>query len=334
MTEQSPPEHWACLAGGNALGIFQAGAIEALLDADVRITRVAGTSIGAVTAALWFGGPAESAAHRLRTYWERATENYVVGGVRAARRAAASRALVGGQSGLFRPSLPGFFSATPMAPPVDHLHSTAPMRRTLEELVDFDRLNDGRVRVIVNALDQQTAEEVVFDSARVPLTVDHVMASSALPLLFPPVEIDGRALVDAGLSANLPIAALFADPPQRDTVCWAIDLWPPVAERATSLEAVARRQNDLIFAAQSKHALQRVAETVAPVLQEAGVRAAVHHLGYDGGTWEIGTKAFDYSSTALQRRARAGRAAMDRALAGPSALDGAGLHLVRHPFHG
>lgn len=327
-------EHWVCLAGGNALGIFHLGAIEALTEAGVGVQRVSGTSIGAVTAALWFGGPPAGALARLQAYWDRATESYLFGTARTTRQLAASRALLGGQSGLFRPTLPGLASTAPLAPATDHLHSTAPMRRTLEELVDFDALNDGRVRVVLNALDQETAEEVVFDSAQTPLTVDHVLASSALPLLFPPVQIDGRFLVDAGLSANLPIAALLADPPATDTVCWAIDLWPAAAPRADTLEAVARRQNDLLFAAQSNHALVRVAETVGPALRAAGVRAAVHHVGYDGSSWEVGAKAFDYSAVALQRRRRAGREAMQTALAHAPLPAADGLRFHRHRFHG
>lgn len=332
MAERSPPDHWLCLAGGNALGAFHRGAVEALVEEGIPITRVAGASIGAVTAALWLGGPPESAGERLRSFWRRSQDNAVLGLLRGARQMAAMRALTGGMPWLFHPALPGFWAMYPFAPSDDHLHSTGPLRQTLLDLIDFDALNDGPVRLIVNALNQQTAEDVVFDSATTRLTVDHLMATTALPLLFPPVEIDGRLLIDPGLSANLPVVALFKDPPEGDTLCWALDLWPPMADRAVSPDTVTRRVQDMMFSAQSRHALERLALTTSPLLKDAGLGVAIHHLGYDGGDWEIAAKGFDYSPTAILRRVRAGREAMRQALASPAPSPEPGLHITRHEF--
>lgn len=331
MAHHPSPDHWVCLAGGNALGSFHMGAIEALVRARVPVSRVAGASIGAVMAGLWLGGPPETAPDRIGAFWRRARDRSALSDLRAVRQAAAMRAFLGGRPRLFGPTLPGLWAMHPLAPDDDHIHSTAPMRRALLDLIDFDRLNDGGTRLIVNALDQQTAEDVVFDSAETRLTVDHLMATTALPVLFPPVEIGGRLLVDPGLSANLPIRALFREAPARDTLCWAIDLWPPTAHRAVSPDTVTRRSQDLLFAAQGRHALERLVETLSPALQQAGVAVAVHHLGYDGGDWEIAAKAFDFSPTAMSRRCRAGTAAMEQTLA-PPAPAGPGLHVMRHVF--
>lgn len=332
MAELSRPDHWACLAGGNALGAFHLGAIQTLVEAEIPVSRVAGASIGAVTAGLWLGGPPETAAERIEAFWDRAQDNSVLGPLRGMRQMAALRALLGGQPLLFRPTLPGLWAAHPLAPDDDHLHSTVPMRQTLLDLIDFDHLNDGPVRLIVNALDQETAEDVVFDSAHTRLTVDHLMASAALPLLFPPVEIDGRLLVDPGLSANLPLGALFRDPPRRATICWALDLWPPQARRATSPDTLARRGQDLMFAAQTRHTLERLEREAGAALKDAGIPVAVHHLGYDGGDWEVGAKAFDYSPAALARRIQAGDEAMRQALAAAGPAPGPGLQVTRHDF--
>ena len=330
MAEDSLTEHWVCLAGGNALGAFHLGAIEVLLDAGLPVRRVAGASIGAITAALWLGGPREMAKQRMRAFWARAVDRSVFAGTRPARQTSALRALLGGRPWLFNPTLPGIWAMHFLAPNDDHLHSTALMRQTLAELIDFDHLNNGETRLIISALDQETSEDVVFDSATTRLTVDHLMASSALPLIFPPVRLDGRLLVDAGFSANLPVAAIFRDPPERNTVCWAIDLWPPTARRAPSPDTVARRAQDLMFAAQSRHALERLTETLSPRLQDAGIGVAVHHLGYDGGDWEVAAKAFDYSRAALERRRRAGAAEMTRVLSGHAPLQGGGFSVFRH----
>lgn len=329
MAEDCSTEHWVCLAGGNALGAFHLGAVETLLDSGLPVSRVAGTSIGAITAALWLGGPRETAKKRLRAFWGRSVDRSVWAGTRPARQASAMRAMFGGRPRLFNPTLPGIWAAHFLAPNDDHLHSTAAMRQTLADLIDFDSLNDGGTRVIVTALDQETSEDVVFDSATTRLTLDHVMASSALPLIFPPVRIDGRLLVDAGLSANLPIAAMFRELPERHTVCWALDLWPPKARQAASPDTVARRAQDLMFAAQSRHALEHLTETLSPRLQDAGIGAVVHHLGYDGGDWEVAAKGFDYSRPALERRRRAGTDEMSRALSAYAPPRQAGFSVSR-----
>ena len=109
--------------------------------------------------------PPETAPERIGAFWRRAADRSALSDLRALRQAAAMRALLGGRPRLFGPTLPGLWAMHPLAPDDDHIHSTAPMRRALLDLIDFDRLNDGGTRLIVNALDQQTAEDVVFDSA-------------------------------------------------------------------------------------------------------------------------------------------------------------------------
>ena len=115
MSEATRPDHWICLAGGNALGAFHIGALEALLAEDIPLTRVAGASIGAITAGLWLGGPRETAGRRLRTFWQRAEEKSALGILRGFRQMAALRSVLGGQQWLFRPSLPGLWAAHPLA---------------------------------------------------------------------------------------------------------------------------------------------------------------------------------------------------------------------------
>ena len=56
----------------------------------------------------------------------------------------------------------------------------------------------------------------------------------------------------------------------------------------------------------------------------------MHHLGYDGGDWEVAAKAFDYSRAALERRRRAGAAEMTRVLSSHAPLQGGGFSVFRH----
>ena len=84
-----------------------------------------------------------------------------------------------------------------------------------------------------------------------------------------------------------------------------------------------------MFAAQSRHALERLSETLSPRLHEAGIGAVVHHLGYDGGDWEVAAKGFDYSRAALERRRRAGTEEMTRALSAYAPPREAGFTVLR-----
>ena len=72
------------------------------------------------------------------------------------------------------------------------IYQTAPLHRTLAELADLNRLNYGAIRVIVGAIDVETALIRYFDNAEHNLTFDAVMASGSLPPGFPMTEIDGQ----------------------------------------------------------------------------------------------------------------------------------------------
>ena len=58
------------LQGGGALGAYQAGVYEALLDNGVEPTWIAGISIGAINSAIIVGNPAENRVAKLRAFWE------------------------------------------------------------------------------------------------------------------------------------------------------------------------------------------------------------------------------------------------------------------------
>jgi NTE family protein len=102
------------------------------------------------------------------------------------------------------------------------LLDTAPARRTLAAALGGEvlRIRDG-VRVVVAAVEECSGEVVHFTNSapagsgftEVALTVDHLMAGAAAPILFPPVHIDGRSYVDAGMVANTPLTPAMAYAP-------------------------------------------------------------------------------------------------------------------------
>ena len=91
-------------------------------------------------------------------------------------------------------------------------YDTAPLRDSLERLVDFDLLNSGAVRLSVGAVSVTKGNFCYFDSREQRIDARHVMASGALPPGFPPIEIDGEFYWDGGIVSNTPLQYVLDEP--------------------------------------------------------------------------------------------------------------------------
>lgn len=322
------------LAGGNALGAFEAGACARLHAGGLRPEWVVGVSIGAVNAALLAGNPEDRRVEALRSFWQDATladpwDVPWVGPPDDMQRLRRQlRALTLGNPTVFAPRFVGG-RGTP--PDRIGLHDLAPLRRSLERLVDFDLLNRGPVRFSCRAVDLESGEDVIFDTRSMTVGPEHVVASCALIPEFRPVEIYGRLFGDGGLSGNLPIETVTRDGTWGG-LCVVVD---PFSGRGrpfeTLMEAVARRF-ELMFASQTRRqlethdrerhlrtllreALDRVPPAQRRSAAMAAARAAAEHPEVDVETvmWrasdEIGLRFYDYSPQAIDSRWQGGEAA-------------------------
>ena len=304
------------LGGGNAVAAYDAGAYEALEQAGHMPDHLAGVSAGAVTAVLIAGNPPGRRVAALHAFWDAvATPQpaWPAPWARASQLADGMQARLFGRPGMFRPRLSAL--ANPDAPP--GFYDLAPLRATLAGLVDLDRLNGGDIRVSVFAVDLRTGEELVFDTARAPITLDHVLGSCALLPNFLPVAVDGRLLVDGGLAANTP-AHLVLDPPGDALTCFVVDPFPLAAARPGRLLDAQERQSDLIFASQTRRTLQaqqQLWSLAARLAPETPPRGMAWRIEYRAGEDETAIKGFDFGTAVLQRRWAAGAADMRAALA-------------------
>jgi NTE family protein len=204
--KQRPP--FECVAlllqGGGALGAYQAGVYEALADADIHPDWTAGISIGAINGALIAGNAPEARVDKLRAFWQRVTarpycewtESLLLTKGDAVRewqnQMSAYLALVGGASGFFTPRFPAPWLHLPGTTEATSAYDTGCLKATLEQLIDFDRINASRMRLSVGAVNLRSGNFVYFDSATHTIGPEHVMASAALPPGFAAVEIDGE----------------------------------------------------------------------------------------------------------------------------------------------
>jgi NTE family protein len=165
------------LPGGGALGAVQAGMAEALLACGLRPDLIVGTSVGALNAAFLAGAPDLAGALALQEVWRTAGRDVIF--------PIKPRALLLGATGRR-----------------DHLVSSDGLRRWLAGHLRYDRFEDAVVPVHVVATDLQTGDaQVLSEGALMPA----LLASASLPGIFPPVVIDGRPLVDGGISADVPV---------------------------------------------------------------------------------------------------------------------------------
>jgi NTE family protein len=330
---QQPKRLTLALAGGNALGAYQAGAYQALHERGLRPDWIAGASIGAINGAIIAGNAPENRVEKLKQFWTQAEQfgkpdpaaGQKGASSRFTRRAAVMQAFVAGRPGLFTPRLPGLWSAWPGMPNDVSLFDTRPLLDTLRRCVDFDRLNRGPVRLTATAVDVETGEDVAFDSDEGPIEPEHLRASAAFPVAYPPVEVNGRVFVDPAVSANMPLRVLLATPPAEDTLCLALDLVSPAGARPGSLAEAAKRAHDLVFVNQAKHTIEslgreyRLLQTIRelsgpdPTAAPAGSVTLVH-IAYAEVANETAAKMFDYSAASVGERWTAGRRDMEAAL--------------------
>ena len=345
------------LQGGGALGAYQAGVFEQLAAEAHCPDWVIGTSIGAINGAIIAGNKPEHRVAQLKSFWQSLAPqaSWLDSMVPAAwtemfnpfspyfaiasKNSEVLAAMVRGVDGFFQPRFGASFDLNAQVGVEQAgFYDTAPLRQTLLNHVDFAYLNAGPIRLSVCAVDVETAELRVFDSARETLRPEHIMASGALPPAFPPIVIDGRAYWDGGIYSNTPLEVLLAEASDRDALVFMIDLWDPTEALPTTMAEVINRAKDIQFAGRATaqiaqqakiEALQRTIRELSALVPEPSMEdGEVATLALQGRDRTVSVvrlvlKAFatdnqfkdvDFSADAVKARWSAGMSDAARAL--------------------
>jgi len=248
------------LQGGGALGAYQAGVYQALDEAKIALDWVSGVSIGAINAAIIAGNPPERRLARLRTFWERITERKIWpftpdGDIyRKAHNALSSwLTMMCGQPGFFEPRLPGPLFSTAGAVDATSHYDTAPLRKTLEELVDFRLLNTREMRCAFGAVNVLSGNFVYFDNFEEEIEPAHVMASGALPPALPMVKIGTDYFWDGGIVSNTPLQHLLDLDDDLNTLVFQVDLFSARGVLPRDMQDVLARHKDIMYSSRTRH---------------------------------------------------------------------------------
>jgi NTE family protein len=263
------------LQGGGALGAYQGGVYEALHEAKVEPDWIIGTSIGAINASIIAGNAVEDRLDRLREFWRRMERNAFWSALPAwtgvADSLSAWATVTHGIPGFFETNLQAFLGAhVPLGTDAAGYYSTAPLRKTLAELVDFSLIKRNAPRLMVGAAHVRTSMMRYFDSRDAEIKVEHIMASGALPPAFPAVRIDGELYWDGGILSNTPTEAIFDDNPRRNSLIFAVHMWNPAGPEPETIWDVLHRQKDIQYSSRiANHiARQREAHRLRHVVNE------------------------------------------------------------------
>jgi NTE family protein len=261
------------LQGGGALGAYQGGIYEALHEAGIEPNWVIGTSIGALNAGIIAGNPPDKRLEHLREFW--ATMEYKPWWENSpflapwfsnskhladlTSQTAHMMALFGGVAGYYTLNHALTFGGAkaPLGVERAALYNTENLDKTMTALTDPACFNSGHPRLTVGTVNVKSGRMHYWDSARMPLGLNHVLASAALPPAFPAVRIDGDPYWDGGIYSNTPIEAVFDDNPRRDSIVFADQMWHISGPEPQSLEDVLSRQKDIQFASRDDSHIAR-----------------------------------------------------------------------------
>lgn len=280
----------ACQGGGSQTA-FTAGVLKSFFEREVQkdwtITSFSGTSGGAVCSILaWYGmlraaqGDKTPISNRLAEFWselsaqhpeELTLENWTSSYLRMVER---------GMFPHFEMSPAGLFCQTMFAILQSFLprHVFTDLRAMLEKHIDFKELpqliREDSPLLVVGAADVLSGEMKKFYSQHGEICVEAILASAAVPNLFPAVQIGDKFYWDGLFSDNPPIQELlrprFVGPEHVPDEVWVIQINPSHTKTVPTTPAqIVDRRNQMIGNVSFQHSLQ-LAEMINMILSVGG----------------------------------------------------------------
>jgi NTE family protein len=351
------------LQGGGALGSYQVGVCQALLEYGCTPDWLIGTSIGAINAAIIAGNKPENRIKKLKEFWRiiaspipilaYAEKNYALEQMEKSWSSLWS--LIYGQPGFFKPRLFNPWLVSSSYPDQISFYDTGDLRKTLEKLIDFDMINRKEVRLTLAALCVEGGNLVYFDNAKQTIGPEHIMASSALPPGFPAIRIAGKNYWDGGLSSNTPFNAVLQEDIPDKILCIMAHLFSYHERTPATLLEIFKLKKDIEFSSryhqiinymceiQHLHnILHTIVKDAPEVIKKDGIKDILklshpivmnvvrfHYRDYPSNLW---VKDFDFSPESLLEHYQTGYRDVSEALKNPTWLNQIPESVELHEF--
>lgn len=243
------------MQGGGSLGAYECGVYQILAKNKINFDIVAGTSIGAINAALIAGSKNNHPEKTLEDFWLDIADKTMPDFFTKEMHTYYStvNAFFWGNPKAFEPIIPfsAYFGAF-----FPYLYDTKPFQKTLEKYIDFEKLNSPDTpRLLVTSVDIQKAKAVTFDSEHVKIGTEHILASAGFPFYgLSWTKIGEQYLWDGSLLSNTPLREVIRASPKSDKNVYIISLFPKNHEELpTNMSESWHRARDITHTDKTEH---------------------------------------------------------------------------------
>src|SRR5918996_1077817 len=217
MSTSANIENVLVLQGGGSLGAYECGVYKALHEHGIKFDIVAGTSIGAVNAAIIAGSKSRNSIQDLENFWLEIVDNLIPSIIPNNIRPSLT-VLYGsiyGNRNLFEPKWIFPYQAMYYYLTSPYLYDVLPLKNTLRRHIDFTMFDNNNKkfpipRLIITATDIQDSKSVTFDSRDVNIDLEHIISCVGYPFYgISWIQKNGRYLWDGSLQSNTPLREII-----------------------------------------------------------------------------------------------------------------------------
>jgi NTE family protein len=188
------------LGGGSMKGAFQVGVIQAVIENGFYPEMIYGISVGALNSTYLAHEASRQMQETGKIEWERVSRSLLEFWVKNITQPTnistlRSRVSLGVNTIMSR---------------FDGLLDTTPLHDLINRTIDMNRLVDAAVKLKIGAVNIESGE-IKYVTPENPRFLDYVRASSAIPMLMPPIDIDGNLFLDGGMRDVIPIRQAIED---------------------------------------------------------------------------------------------------------------------------
>lgn len=341
------------MQGGGALGAYQVGVCEALLQFGVHPDWTIGTSIGAINAAIIAGNPPEQRVFKLKQFWKKMAYPMPFFSIPSHNQfirewvnwCCATSILFTGVNGFFKPRVLNPWLHLSSSPDQLSYYDTSELRDSLLEHIDFDLINQKKTRLTVGSVNINTGDAAYFDNYRQRIEPEHIMASGALPPGFPAIKIGEEYYWDGGVISNTLFQVVLEEKIPDNLLCILINLFSRLNQVPSNMMDVNKDIKELEYASRYKelvnyynqfYALQKginqIGSTIKNNKNVNELLRTMHELAhptsmnvarfhYTDQPSDLWSKDFNFSHLALEQHRTSGYSDAKKALKNPVWLD-------------